>query len=67
MICICDIYFMINTETNKAMTTTYKNIKINYGKGSACIMFPKFKGFASDETKDGLSGLEKAKRYIDSL
>ena len=49
------------------MKTTYKNIEISYGQGSACIMEPTFKGFASDETKNGKSGLEKAKAYIDTL
>lgn len=30
-------------------------------------MQPAFKGFASDKTKNGKSGLEKAKEYIDSM
>lgn len=49
----------------------YKGIKIDFKPGSACIMpcaaHPKFKGFASDEVVGGLSGLEKAKKHIDSL
>lgn len=49
------------------MKTTYKGINIDYKEGSACIMNPKFKGFASDETKNGKSGLEKAKLYIDNF
>lgn len=49
------------------MKTTYKGFEIDYKQGAACIMKPKFKGFASDETKNGKSGLEKAKLYIDSI
>ena len=49
------------------MKTTYKGIAIDYVLGSACIIKPKFKGFASDETTTGKSGLEKAKLYIDLL
>jgi hypothetical protein len=46
---------------------TYKGIKIDFTKGAACIMKPVFKGFASDETKGGKTGLQKAKNYIDSI
>ena len=49
------------------MKTIYKGIEINYKAGAACIMTPSFKGFGSDEVKNGKSGLEKAKAYIDNL
>lgn len=54
-------------QTNKDMKTTYKGFEIDYQDGAACIMNPKFKGFASDEISNGKSGLEKAKLYIDSI
>ena len=49
------------------MKITYKGVEIDYNEGSACIMQPTFKGFASDEIKNGKCALEKAKEYIDKL
>ena len=51
------------------MTTTYKGFRIDYANCAAIIYKGSnfIKGFASDETKTGLSGLDKAKKYIDNV
>lgn len=52
------------------MTTTYKNFQIDY-KDSGAVIYKedKFvKAFASDDKGTSeISGLEKAKKYIDSI
>lgn len=51
------------------MTQTFKGFQINYKNGGA-ILYKKskfIKAFASDETKNGKSGITKAKEFVNNL